>query len=624
MIRRSWGSALAAVMAAVAVAGGVPGLTRATRAGEPGLTRATRAGGPPAAAHASRPGTNYAQDDPFSAQRTQWWRDGRFGMFIHFGVYSHLAGEYRRADGSVCRDAEWIKRQCGIPPAEYKQLAAQFNPADFDADAIARTAKEAGQKYIVITAKHHDGYALWPTKVNRWNLRDHSSFDRKRDIFAELKAATKRHGVQLGFYYSIWDWNDPDFEDPATFDRYRKRMYAQLKELVGRYQPKVLWFDGEWSTDRPNNPWLTQDGEGLEAYLRALDPNLLINNRVGKRRLSDGDTGTPEQTIPTAPVAGQLWESCMTINGTWGHARWDTRWKSPTTLTRNLISIASRSGNYLLNVGPDERGRIPQESADRLRAMGDWLRRDGHSDAVYGAGTPGIVAEPTWGVVSRRGGTLYASVYDWPAAGGSLALNALSPFEVRAARVLGSDQQVAASRSGDTVTITPTGQPTNDTATVIAIDVATPEAAPVGTGTGLTGSFFANRNGSGTPTVSRIAPQVNYNWKYTGSPDPKILPSGFAARFTGFLEARHTERYTLSTLSSNTVRLWVDDKLVIDDWVDHGPTVHTVTLPLQAGQRHKVRMDVKKESNEAAAKLLWASPNTPQQVIPTSQLYPAS
>jgi alpha-L-fucosidase len=610
MIGRSWGSALLAVVAAAALAGGIPGQTDAAPSGQDHLPK------PP-----SGPGTNYAVDDPFTAQRTQWWRDDRFGMFIHFGVYSHLAGEYRRPDGTTCRDAEWIKRQCGISQDEYERIAARFNPADFDADAIARTAKEAGQKYIVITSKHHDGYALWPTRVNRWNLRDHSSFDKRRDIFAELKAATERHGIKLGFYYSIWDWNDRDFADPARFDSYKRRMYAQLKELVDRYQPKVFWFDGEWSTDRPGNPWLTQDGEGLEAYVRTLDPHIVVNNRVGKRRLSDGDTGTPEQSIPAAPVNGQLWESCMTINGTWGHAAWDNRWKSPVDLTRNLIGIASRSGNYLLNVGPDGRGRIPPESVDRLRAMGDWLRQNGHSEAVYGAGTPGVVAEPKWGVVSRRGNTLYASVYQWDS---SLTLNALSPFGVTGARVLGSDQRVDVSRAGDTVTIRPSGQPTNAVATVIAVDVTPPAAPPPGTGTGLTGSYFANRNGGGTPTVSRLAPQVNFNWKYTGSPDPGILHSGFAARWNGFLQPRHTETYQISTLTSNTVRLWIDDKLVIDDWVDHGPGIHSISVPMVAGQRHKVRLDIKKESNEAAAKLLWSSPNTPQQIVPVTQLYPAT
>lgn len=603
MIRRPWRRALLALVAAATVAG---------------TTALPATAAPPAG-----PGTNYAYDDPFTADRTQWWRDDRFGMFIHFGVYSHLEGEYTRPDGSVCRDAEWIQRQCAIPPAEYAQFAQQFNPAEFDADAIARTAKEAGQKYIVITSKHHDGYALWPTEVNDWNLRDHSSFDKQRDIMAELKAATEKYGIELGFYYSIWDWHDPDFPDPATFPKYRERMYAQLKELVDDYQPKVLWFDGEWSTDRPNNPWTAQDGEALEAHVRELDPEIVVNNRVGKRRLADGDTGTPEQTIPTAPVDGQLWESCMTINGSWGYARWDDRWKSTKDLTRNLVSIAGRSGNYLLNVGPDAKGRIPQQSVDALRGMGSWLNQHRQGQAVYGAQTPGVVAEPGWGAVSRQGDTLYASVYDWPAAGQSLDLKALSPFEVRSARVLGSGQRVDATRDGGTVKLTPSGAPTNDIATVIAIGIAPPKAAPEGDGSGLTASYWANRNGSGTPTITRVEPQLNYNWKYTGSPDKTILSSGYAARWTGSVEPRHTEDYTLSTLSSNTVRLWVDDKLVLDNWVDHGPVINKVTLPLTAGHKHKIRMEVKKEANEGVAKLFWSSPNTPQQIIPTSQLHPA-
>ncbi|RZQ63443.1 alpha-L-fucosidase [Amycolatopsis suaedae] len=610
---QTWRTALISAAATALVVGLL------TDTGQPTHPTTVAQASPPA----SGPGTNHAIDDPLTSERTRAWREDRFGMFIHFGVYSHLEGEYTRPDGTVCRDAEWIKRQCRIPQAEYERFAAEFNPAEFDAEAIARTAKEAGQRYIVITSKHHDGYALWPTKVNRWNLRDHSSFDKNRDILAELKAATERHGIKLGFYYSIWDWNDPDAVHPSTFGRYKERMYAQLKELVDNYQPSVFWFDGEWSTDRPSNPWLTQDGEALEAYVRTLDPKIVVNNRVGKRRLVDGDTGTPEQTIPAEPVSGQLWESCMTLNGSWGYAKWDNRWKSPADLTRNLISIAGRGGNYLLNVGPDARGRIPAESVDRLRAMGSWLVRNRQADAVHGAGTPGIVAEPDWGSVSRKGDTLYASVYRWPGAGGSLTLKALSGFDVRSARVLGSTQRVAVSRSGDTVTLTPSGAPTNDIATVIAIGVAPPAPAAIGTGTGLKAEFWANRKPGGTPTVTRTDPLVNYNWKYQGSPDPTILYSGFSGRWTGFVQPRFSERYTLTTLTSNTVRLWVDDKLVVDNWQDHGPLLSSVAVDLQAGKRHKIRLDFRKESNEAVAKLLWSSPNTPEQVIPTTQLYPA-
>lgn len=338
-------------------------------------------------------------------------------MFIHFGAYSNLEGEYTRPDGTVCRNAEWIKRECGIPDEAYEKQAAAFNPSAFDAEAIVRAAKDAGQRYIVITSKHHDGYAMWPTKQNTWNLRDHSSFDPHRDILAELKKAADAAGIKLGFYYSIWDWHDPDFADPATFPRYKERMYAQLKELVDAYDPALLWFDGEWDADRPTNRWSRRDGADLQAYLHGLNPRLIVNNRVGKREVVDGDFGTPEQEIPAEPVDGQLWESCMTLNDHWGFAKYDTHWKSAATVVRNLLEVASRGGNYLLNVGPDKSGRIPQPSVDRLRETGRWLSAHGQGDAVHGAGHTGLVAAPPWGTVSRRGDALYASVTSWPAAG---------------------------------------------------------------------------------------------------------------------------------------------------------------------------------------------------------------
>src|SRR4051812_38267066 len=182
---------------------------------------------PPASAApaAAGPGTDYAYDDPFTAQRTAWWRDARFGLFMHFGAYSYWGGEYTKPDGTVCRqNAEQIVFRCAIPWPEYEAAAKKFNPAAFDAGAIAKLAKDAGQRYIVITAKHHDGYAMWPTKVNKWNLRDHSSFDKKRDILAELKQATEAQGIRLGLYYSIKDWHDPDYTD--NFPAYRARMFA--------------------------------------------------------------------------------------------------------------------------------------------------------------------------------------------------------------------------------------------------------------------------------------------------------------------------------------------------------------------------------------------------------------
>jgi alpha-L-fucosidase len=571
-------------------------------------------------AHAAGPGSNYAYDDPFTATRTQWWRADRFGMFIHFGAYSQLEGEYTRPDGTVCRSAEWIRRDCNIPMSEYEQIAAKFNPASFNADAIVKLAKDAGQKYIVQTAKHHEGYAMWPTKVNTWNLRDHSSFDKSRDILAEMKAAADRQGIRYGFYYSIWDWHNPNFT--SNFAQYKKDMYAQLKELVTGYHPAILWFDGEWDTTNPTNPWSPQDGADLQAYLHGLDPNLVINNRVGKRRPVDGDYGTPEQTIPTAPVDAQLWESCMTLNGHWGFARYDSKWKSSTTLTRNLIDIASRSGNYLLNIGPDKNGAVPAGAAGALRGMGSWLAANGQGSAVYNASATGLVAAPSWGAVSRApGNRLYASVYSWPGAGKPVHLTVRSPFTITGAQVLGSTQKVTWTKAGDGYDVTPAGNATNPIATVIQLDIST--AAPAGgSGTGLTGQYWDNTGFSGSPKVTRTDRRLNFAWRFDGSPAASIPADNFAARWTGSIQPQYSEAYTFLTVSDDTVRLWIDGKEIISNTTPHGPAVDKATVTLQAGRKYSIRVDYTEQTGEAYLKLLWYAPDLGQRIVGSSQLYP--
>ncbi|MFG2138047.1 alpha-L-fucosidase [Streptomyces sp. NPDC048650] len=582
----------------------------------------TAAAKPPAPTRpAAGPGTNHATDDPFTAERTSWWRQDRFGMFIHFGAYSNLEGEYTRPDGTVCRNAEWIKRECAIPNDAYEKQAATFNPADFDAEAIVKAAKDAGQRYIVITAKHHDGYAMWPTRQNTWNLRDHSSFDPHRDILAELKTAADAAGIKLGFYYSIWDWHDPDFADPETFPRYKKRMYGQLEELVDTYDPALLWFDGEWDADNPANTWSRRDGADLQAYLHGLDPKLIVNNRVGKREVVDGDFGTPEQEIPTEPVDGQLWESCMTLNDHWGFARYDTHWKSSATIVRNLLQVAARGGNYLLNVGPDSRGHIPQASVDRLRETGRWLGAHGQGDAVYGAGHTGLVAEPAWGAVSRRGDELYASVLSWPAPGKPLHLTAKAPFTVTAATVLGSSQRVAVTAAGDGFDLTPSGAATDPAASVLRLTIKPPPAAPAGTGTGLTAQSWANDSFTGPPSVTTVDPTVNKSYRFDGSPDPTIPADHFSTRWTGSIQPRFDETYTLTTVSDDTVRLWIDGRPVIDSATPHGPRVDKGTVALTAGHRHRIRIDYTEGTGEAHLKLLWSSPSRPQQIVPQRQLH---
>ncbi len=566
---------------------------------------------------AAGPGTNYAVDDPFTSARTYWWRSSRFGMFIHFGDYSYWEGEYTRPDGTVCQNAEWILNRCNIPMSEYEAAAAKFNPSEFNGDTIATLARDAGQKYIVITSKHHDGYAMWPTKVNTWNLRDHSSFDPNRDILAELKAAADRQGIKFGLYYSILDWHNPNFAN--NFAQYKKDMYAQLTELMDNYDPDLLWFDGQWPSQ-----WTTADAEDLQTYLYGRKPDLIIDNRVGKRRLVDGDYGTPEQQIPADQVEGQPWESCMTINGHWGFARYDSNWKSTTTLTRNLVDIASRSGNYLLNIGPDSLGRVPAESATRLRGMGSWLNTNGQGAAVYNASRAGVVADPTWGAVSRSSGgdKLYLSVYSWPGAGNPLHLTVLDPFQITAARVLGSSQTVTWRAAGDGFDVIPSGSATNGIAAVIELSIAT-QSRIDGAGTGLTAQYWTNTSFSGTPPVTRTDPTLNFAWRYKGSPAPTVPVDNFSARWTGSIQPQYSDTYTFLTASDETVRLWVDGRLIIDNTTPHSATVNRGTISLEAGRRYSIRVDYTEVTGEAYLKLLWFSPNLGQRIVPASQLYPS-
>jgi len=362
-------------------------------------------------------------------ERMAWWRDGRFGMFIHWGVYAVPAGTYKgkRIHGT----GEWIMNTAPIPVDEYKKFADAFNPIGYNADEWVRLAKNAGMKYIVITNKHHDGFCLWDSKVTDWDIMDATPFG--RDILAELAAACKKHKIKLCFYHSIMDWHHPDAQAPfypnyndtnqsnPNFDRYVEQyMKPQLAELLANYGPLgVLWFDGEWIKD-----WTEPKGKELYAWLRELQPDLIINNRVGKGRKgmeglsrSDeyaGDFGTPEQQVPATGLPGVDWETCMTMNDTWGYKAYDESWKSSEDLIRHLIDIASKGGNFLLNVGPTPEGLIPQASVARLEAMGKWMAVNGES--IYGT-TASPIGRPSWGRCTAKDNRLYLHVFDWPTDG---------------------------------------------------------------------------------------------------------------------------------------------------------------------------------------------------------------
>ncbi len=361
--------------------------------------------------------------------RMKWWREARFGMFIHWGLYAVPAGEYNGLKSD--RIGEWIQDWANIPREEYEKYAAEFNPVKFDAAEWVRIAADAGMKYIVITSKHHEGFSMFDSDVSDYDIVDSTPYG--KDPIAALSQECKKQGIKFCFYYSIMDWHHPSqyVEQDDRFrtagsgqnriledqkEEYVKYMKAQLRELVEKYDPAVLWFDGEWV-----NWWTEADGKDLYNYCRSLKPSIIINNRVGKGRQGmqgmnkgpdyAGDFGTPEQEIPATGLPGSDWETCMTMNDTWGFKSYDENWKSTETLVRQLIDTASKGGNYLLNVGPTADGQIPEASVTRLKGIGEWMKVNG--EAIYGTSASPFEALD-WGRATTKDNKIYLSVFDWP------------------------------------------------------------------------------------------------------------------------------------------------------------------------------------------------------------------
>ena len=365
--------------------------------------------------------------------RMQWWREARFGMFIHWGVYSVPAGFYHGKP--VAGIGEWIMHDGKIPMTEYQQFAKEFNPTNFNADAWVKTAKDAGMKYIVITSKHHDGFAMFDTKASPWNIAQASPYG--KDPLKNLAAACRKNGIKLGFYYSqAQDWNNGgsasggkwDSAQEHNMDDYIDKVAVpQVKEICSSYGefPAVIW----WDTPIGMN---TNRAQKIYDAVHALRPNVIMNNRLGGG--FKGDTETPEQTIPAKGFPGRDWETCMTINNTWGFKKDDNHWKSAETLIRNLCDIASKGGNYLLNVGPDSTGVIPQPEVERLEAVGQWMKVNG--EAIYGTsatcfgeelgnavkakdgyGTDTMISSANDWRCTTKVGKIYVIIFNWPASG---------------------------------------------------------------------------------------------------------------------------------------------------------------------------------------------------------------
>ena len=369
--------------------------------------------------------------DAAQQQRLAWFTQARLGMFIHWGLYAVPAGQWPGRENKG--RAEWIMIQEDIPSAEYEKLAPQFNPVKFDAKAWVAVAKAAGMKYLVITAKHHDGFSMYDSKVSAYNIVTATPF--KRDPLKELAAACKEAGLVFCVYYSIADWHYPDSpaqysqraRDPATgkqdpnrgfhgapkadadVKKYDAYMRDQVRELLTGYGPiGIVWFDGGGAfrtTDRAE----ILEADKMAAMIHELQPATLINNRLGVA----ADYGTPEQRIPGGKTV-EPFEVCMTLNGHWGYNRFDDKWKSPATVVRNIADIVSKGGNYLLNVGPTAEGEIPAEGIRILKEVGAWT--NANAPAIYGAGPTPFGAETNaeeWRCTTQPG-KLFFTLLKWP------------------------------------------------------------------------------------------------------------------------------------------------------------------------------------------------------------------
>ncbi len=327
---------------------------------------------------------NYLNESEEAFQnRMQWFLDAKYGMFIHFGLYSQLGGIYKGNDEG--RYAEWIQANQQIPKSEYSKLIDTWNPEKFDADKIVKLAKKAGMKYLVITTKHHEGFCLWNSEYTDFDI-DNSPM-KGRNFIKEISDACKKYGIRFGTYYSIIDWNHPSHDIPNTAEEidsshnrwmdlklvegkkaeYVQYMKNQIKELIEKYDTDILWFDGDWV-----GYWTLEDGNDLYQYCRELKPEIIINNRVSKRKIFKKDFGTPEQEHP-GETLNHYWEACYTMNDSWGFKIKDTDWKSPQVIYEKLQDITGKGGNFLLNVGPDGNGEVPKEAIEILLEVGKMI-----------------------------------------------------------------------------------------------------------------------------------------------------------------------------------------------------------------------------------------------------------
>ena len=376
----------------------------------------------------------------------EWFQDAKFGLFIHWGVYSVLGR------------GEWVMNQEKIPIVEYEKLAPKFNPVKFDAAEWVGMAKSAGQRYITITSKHHDGFAMFGTKQNKWNIVDATPY--AKDVLKPLSEECRKQGVKLFFYHSHLDWHNPDYfprgrtgqtagrPESGDFNRYLDFMDAQLSELLSGYgEVAGIWFDGIW--DKRGADWRLRRTYDL---IHRHQPQALVGNNHHLAPFEGEDFQMFEKDLPGENTTGFSGESkvgrlpletCDTINGAWGYNAGDKNLKSTKTLLRYLINASGRNTNFLLNIGPKPDGTVQDDFVTRLKEMGGWLTKNGES--IYGT-RGGPISPRPWGVTTQKGGTVYAHILDWPDP--VLPIPRL-PKPVKSAKLLGSGQKVVVTNWGD-------------------------------------------------------------------------------------------------------------------------------------------------------------------------------
>jgi alpha-L-fucosidase len=441
-----------------------------------------------------------AADSPDQDAKMQWWREARFGMFVHWGLYSGLAGTWNGKPVGKSGGMEWIQQRVGADTETYAKAAIPlFKPSPDFAKGWAKLAKEAGCRYVVFTTKHHEGFALHDSKVSDYD----AGSVLHRDLVKEITDALHAEGLRVGFYHSVIDWHHDQYEYAKSkqlphplkgkpypngtreHSKYLDYLFGEVGELMSNYgKVDVLWWDYSAQDFQGDEAWRATD---LMKLVREKQPGIIMNNRLfrsaeaGWKSMGTdgysaqldtkyGDFVTPEQHIPDTGMGGVDWETCMTMNTTWGFSEHDHAWKSPETLIRNLIDIASKGGNYLLNIGPEGDGSVPEESLKAMQAIGAWMKANG--DAIYGT-TASRFAKLPWGRSTTKGSTIYLHVFNWPA-DGKLELPGLKN-EVKSARLLSGSEKLAVAKSEAGITITLPPKAPDPIATVIALDI---EGAP--------------------------------------------------------------------------------------------------------------------------------------------------